>query len=212
MVAVLKLTVDKVEPLLRGQEHFWKVARTLGDGGRAFTGPQIASLSEEPHISTVTTFLRRLESAGFVEKAGADKRPGAKRATLWRLLRSPEKLPPMDRDGNVRRPRSVRQQIWNVIRGPAGKQGFTVHDLVAWGSTDDLPIKLWTAKSYVQDLRRGGYLIQLDPGGPQRPAVWRLKPSMNSGPLPPLVLQAKLVFDQNRSRLTGDVLAEEVQP
>jgi hypothetical protein len=40
----------------------------------------------------------------------------------------------------------------------------------------------------------------------------RLKPSMNSGPRPPMILRAKLVFDQNRHRLVGDIMAEEEHP
>ncbi len=35
---------------------------------------------------------------------------------------------------------------------------------------------------------------------------------MNTGPLPPIILRAKGVFDQNRHEIVGPVVTEEVQP
>lgn len=213
MPVSLRLSINKSEPVFRGQEHFWRVARALGADGRTFTASAIASVSAEPHIGTITTWLRRLWKAGILAQDGfALNAWSGRKEAAWRLMQSPEALPIIGRDGKVKRPRSVRQQMWNVMRGPSGREGFTYADLVTYGSTDDLPVRAVTAKSYIQELKRGGYLIQLDPGGPGRPAIWRLRPAMNSGPLPPMVLTAKVVFDQNRGRVVGETVAEEVQP
>lgn len=208
----LRLTIGKAEPLLRGEAHFWRVARTLGAEGRSFTAAQIAELSAEPHFGTITTWLRRLESAGIAARKGTGRAASGRPEALWRLVQSPETLPVIGHDGRIARPRSVRQQIWNTMRGPACRDGFTYRDLVAYGSTDDLAVKPVTAKSYIQELKRGGYLLQLDAGGPGRPALWRLRPAMNTGPLPPLILTAKLVYDQNRGRVVGETIAEETRP
>lgn len=213
MPMALRLTVKRTEPLYRGQEHFWRVARTLGADGKAFTASAIASVSQEPHLSTITTWLRRLHTAGILANEGTSISPRSGRPeTSWRLLQSPEALPVIGRDGSLQRPRSVRQQMWNVMRGPTGRSGFTFADLVAFGSTDDLAVKSITAKSFIQELRRGGYLLTLDDGGPAKPAIYKLRPAMNTGPLPPMTMRAKLVYDQNRSQIMGETIAEEVQP
>jgi hypothetical protein len=211
MALALRLTVSKAEPLRRGQEHFWRVARTLGADRRTFTAAQIAELSDEPHIGTIVSWLRRLEKAGIIAASGRQPSPSSsRRETAWSLLRSPETLPVISRDGSTTRPRTARQQMWNVMRGPAGRTGFTYGDLVTFGSTDDLSIGANTAKSFIQEMRQGGYLIQLDRGGPGRPAIWRLRPAMNSGPLPPMTLTGRVIYDQNRGRLSGEVVAHEV--
>jgi hypothetical protein len=67
-------------------------------------------------------------------------------------------------------------------------------------------------KSFIQELRRGGYLLTLDDGGPAKPAIYKLRPAMNTGPLPPMILTAKIVYDQNRSQIMGEAVAEEAQP
>lgn len=213
MPLALRLTIDRAEPLRRGQDHFWRVARTLGADGRAFTASAIAALSDEPHVGTISTWLRRLARAGFVARVGRQRSTASPQTEqAWALASSPDVLPVISRDGTVSRPRSARQQMWNVMRGPAGRNGWTYLDLLQFGSTEDLPIRPNTAKSYIQELKRGGYLLQLDPGGPGRPALWRLRPAMNTGPLPPMILTAKLVYDQNRGRVFGEALAEEERP
>ncbi|QDY99087.1 hypothetical protein FQ775_01145 [Nitratireductor mangrovi] len=206
----LKLVVSGVEPLLRGQDHFWKVIRTLGADGRTFSASAVSACSQEPHTGTITTFLRRLHLAGIVADTGErQKAANGRQETLWQLAKSPEATPIVSRDGTQTRQRSAQQQMWNIMRGTAGRAGFTYRDLIALGSTDDLEIADNTAKSFIQQLSRAGYLQKLDAGGPGRPARWRLRPAMNSGPLPPKLLRAKLVYDQNRERVTGDVIAEE---
>lgn len=210
MPVALKLTVAKAEPILRGQDHLWRVIRAMGDADRRFSASQVASVSQEPHSGTVTTFLRRLMLAGVVERDGALRSTTNGRLEhVYRLLRSPEHTPHLTRYGM--RPTTAQQQLWNVMRGPLARAGFTYADLVAYGSTDDLTIPAVTARSYITLLFKAGYLLQLHPGGPGKPALWRLRPAMNTGPLPPMALRTKLIFDQNRHRVVGDTIAEEIE-
>lgn len=212
MPLVLKLTVGKTDPVLRGQDHLWRVIRTLGADERNFTAAQVAAVSQEPHIGTVTSFFRRLALAGFLSKVGSLRSASHGRLEqLYRLDRNPEETPIVSADGTTQRPRSARQQMWNIMRGAAGRGGFSYLDLVALASTEDVVVEANTAKSFIQELK-GAYLVQLDRGGAGRPAIWRLRPAMNTGPLPPMTLRAKVVFDQNRQRVVGDVLAEEETP
>ncbi|UVK45344.1 hypothetical protein BPNPMPFG_000871 [Mesorhizobium sp. AR07] len=208
MALVLKLTVTKAEPVLRGQEHVWRVIRTLGADDRHFSAGQVVSVSQEPHFGAVTTFLRRLMLAGFVERVEAGRSTNGRLENRYRLLRSPEQTPRVSRDGAIERPTSARQQMWNIMRGAAGRSGFTYLDLMVLASTEHVPIAANTAKSFIQEIK-AAYLLQIDHGGPGRPATWRLRPARNTGPLPPMVLRAKIVFDQNTAGIAGDVIAEE---
>jgi hypothetical protein len=210
MGIVLKLTVGKAEPMLRGQDHFWRVMRALGADGRAFSASQVAALSAERGVDTICTYVRRLSEAGYVEALGKKKTGRGRPEQTYRLLKTPETAPAVTKPGTPpKRPTSAQQAMWNTMRGPMSKAGFTAHDLVAYGSTDDLRIATATAKRYIAALRKAGYFIIIDPGGPNRPSIQRLRPAMNSGPRPPMILTAKLVFDQNRERVAGEVIAEE---
>jgi hypothetical protein len=214
MAAILKLGVDRVVPLRRGQEHFWQVMLALSARGDAFTASQILACSEEAHMATIRAYLRRLVKAGIAAietEPAATNYPG-RSETLYRLLQRPADPPVVSRDGSRLRGSTAQQALWNVMRGPMGRSGFTARDLVSWGSTDILSISIDTAKSYVKSLAAAGYLVAARPGGPNRLTIWRLKPSRNSGPRPPAILRAKIVWDQNRGKLAGEVIAEEVTP
>jgi hypothetical protein len=212
MSLVLKLSVSSAAILKRGQDHYWRVIREIGANGRTFSASDVLDLSNEPQRGTLNDFLRRLEKAGYIEAAGLQETNGPKAtpAKLWRLLKSPARRPSLDREGRATRARASQQQMWNFMRGPMARSGFTCRDLAAYASTDEVPVPLQTAKSFVKTLNGAGYLTAADRG--RNGSRWRLKPSMNTGPLPPMILRAKLVFDQNRHSVMGETLAEEVQP
>ncbi|WP_048646574.1 hypothetical protein [Nitratireductor soli] len=214
MGIVLRLTVDKTEPIFRGQDHFWRCIRVLGRADASFTASAIRAMSDEPHRGTVATYLRRLCRAGILRPEGSAKNAFTERREVsFVLVRDQEAPPVVTNDGRIgSRQVSCQQAMWNVVRGPLTRGGFTSDDLVTYGSTEEKPIARATAKRFVQALRQGNYLIKLDPGGPGKLAVWRLRPSMNTGPKPPMVLTAKLVYDQNRGRVLGETIAEEELP
>jgi hypothetical protein len=101
------------------------------------------------------------------------------------------------------------QAMWNVARGPMGRGGFSARDLAAWGSTEAAPVKLDDARRFVEALKRGGYLQQIEAGKRGRPARWRLRPAMNTGPKPPMRFRVQLVFDPNTGCVVGETVATE---
>ncbi|MBN9078233.1 MAG: hypothetical protein BGN87_06445 [Rhizobiales bacterium 65-79] len=183
----------------RGQDHAWATIRKLGANGGLFTVDDVHGLSNDPRRSSVAEFMWRLEKAGFIVRAGtvAGAEPGRRRRQ-FRLAKPQKATPNVDRDGGNRPRLSARQSMWNVMRGPAGRRGFTVDDLVLCGSTDEAPVTRAGAQSYVNLLARAGYLLRL---GSRRSASFRLKPSMNTGPMMPRVLASKDVYDQNLDRV-----------
>lgn len=188
------------KPVMRGIDHFWKVIRDL-DADGPWSVRDIDLRSNVSHRSTISDFVRRLVAAGMAEITDARVAVSGptKSAATYRLSGpQPMRAPRLRRDGTVAEQGRGQQQMWNVMRGPLARDGFTFHDLALWGSTEQVVISKDSAKKYVQHLAGAGYLLEIRPGAPARPAVWRLKPSMNTGPRPPLILTAKIVYDQNK--------------
>lgn len=201
------------KPVLRGIEHFWSVIRELDVAG-PWTVHDVYMQSNVGDRSTVSDFVRRLVAAGMAVE-GKERVAVAgpsKTATTYRLSgHQPMRAPRLRRDGTSADQGRGQQQMWNVMRGPLARNGFTFHDLVLWGSTDEIRVAKETARKYTSHLAGAGYLLQLRAGEPGKPALWRLKPAMNTGPRPPLILTARIVFDQNRMT-AAPFEAEEAQP
>lgn len=199
-------------PVLRGIEHFWKIIRELDTKG-AWTVHDIC-LRSSVHQSTIGDYVRRLVAAGIAIDTGEtlETAPRTTPAKIYRLGdHKPMRAPRLRRDGTAADQGRGQQQMWNVMRGPLGRDGFTFVDLSLWGSTDDIRVMRETARKYVQHLANAGYLLQVRAGKPGNPTVWRLKPVMNTGPRPPLILTAKIVYDQNKMT-AAPFEAEEAKP
>ena len=194
------------KPVLRGQAHFWAVMRSLD-----FVGPWTLDhvlAGSNADRSTLREYVRRLLAGGFVSRVAFEDRP----EQHYRIARQQSAAPVVRRDGTVGLQGRGQQQMWNVIRGPIARGGFTFKDVALYASTETVSVGPATAQRYVGHLAQAGYLAPVQAGKPGRPASWRLKPAMNTGPKPPLILQAHVVFDQNRFEAVGEVVAREVEP
>lgn len=207
MSRVLKFEVPPGKPVLRGNDHFWSVIREMDRAGEAWAISDIHAKTNGVDRSTVRDFVKRLVVGGFVETdpAGTPEQP------RYHLIRNQIATPKLRRDGTVAEQGRGQVQMWNVIRGPISREGFTFKDLSLYGSTEALAIKEVTAASYVKHLAAAGYLVCVRKGRSRQPATWRLKPAMNTGPKPPLILRSQIVFDQNRNEAIGPIVAHEVE-
>ncbi|MBN9243414.1 MAG: hypothetical protein J0I98_11525 [Mesorhizobium sp.] len=210
MCIVLKLQVGKAERILRGGAHFWSVMRTLQADHGEFTVSAI-DLASNADAGDIRKFVRSLIAAGFVERIDdAVVGPtGGSPIKRYRIVRNQAECP---RLAQSHAQGSGQRNMWNVLRGPLGRDGITARDLSAYASTEALPVPLETAKSYLKLLAAAGYLSCMVEGGPRKLAVWRLRPSMDTGPKPPMILRSKLVYDQNAGKVMGEPLAEEDRP
>lgn len=191
----------------RGQQGFWEVIRDL----KTFTVKDIDQRCGGAR-QTVRDFVKRLERAGYVEAEDTDAATGAIR---YRLLIDQPDAPQLRRDGSPARQRLGQEQMWRVMR-MSGTGGFTAADLALTASTEEHPVPLTAAQSYLKALKRAGYLMVVQPGKPgHRPGtgsltVYRLIPSMKTGPLAPQVQRIKAVWDPNLRRHVGDAEVEGV--
>jgi len=203
MSIVLKLTAKKGKPPKRGFDHYWSVIMDFAMHDKPFSVADIFSLSNTTR-SDIHDYVQRLLKAELIERVEI----GSNGAVAYRALVRQSVAPRVRRDGTIIEEASGQQRMWNVMRSPGSRQGFTAADVAVWGMTAGRE----TAKAYVKMLWQAGYLIRLDKGGPGTLATYRLDPRMDTGPLPPMILRTKAVFDQNRNEIMGEPLVEEVRP
>lgn len=207
MSRILKFEVPPGKPVLRGQDHYWEVIRELDRKG-PWSVTDIFQQSNSAHRSAIWEYVKRL-IAGRV----AFEDESSPKGTLFRLFQpQPASAPTLRRDGSKGIQGRGQIQMWNVIRGPIAREGFTFKDVAMYGSTEEVQIPAAAAKNYVHHLAQAGYLLCVRKGRPGYPAIWRMKPAMNTGPKPPLVLRTQIVFDQNRGEAVGPIVAREVGP
>lgn len=180
----------------RGHAGFWSIIRGLDDEGPW----SVADVAGQSNVDTrsITDFVRRLVRAGFAHRVGEYQGPVVLLPT-YRLTRRPLSVPRLRRDGSECPP-TRQSQMWNAIRSLGA---FTYRELAHAASTDVIEVAPTAAHDYVKHLGRAGYLIPVKKGKPGTPTTWRLKPSMNTGPLPPQIMRTKFVWDANRLEVMG---------
>lgn len=199
MAEILALEVDRSRPIRRGSAYMWSVVRDLTKErrDRVFTATDVLDQTNATELSTVRKWARTLVKAGILEEVEGG----------FRCLKRPTMLPHISNAGKVVGGRN--DAMWAAIRA---LKSFSPRELALVASTEEAPVKEWTAKSYTALLHAAGYLVVISAATPRRQATYRLKPSKNTGPLAPRILRSKLVYDPNLAQVMGDAECEEVDP
>lgn len=188
----------------RGHEGFWRIIRDLDEVG-PWTVGTVAERTNAA-LASVGDYVRRLAKAGVCTVV--EERPSAfKPVKVYRLTERPMLAPRLRRDGTRCKP-TGQEQMWRALRNLGTA---TYPELALAASTDEVAIDPVAAKAYIKMLAKAGYLVALAQERSNTPVLWRLKPSMNTGPLPPLVMRTKLVWDQNEGRVVGEPRLEEAR-
>lgn len=185
----------------RGPASWWPAILALDgpNANRWSSADVVARTGGDKEL--VRRYITRLCAAGVAQPAEVQG--------WFRLLRRPAQSPILDASGAPAAP-TGQQQMWNAIRS---LKSFNYVELAHAASTDTRQIGSGTAKTYTNALGRAGYLALLHKAKPGTPAVWRLKPSMNTGPHAPMIMRTKFVWDQNRAEVVGAAeKAAEVRP
>lgn len=212
MGAILALKIDDARPLRRGNDHYWNTIRdlTLVDSKTPFSVPDILRRCDETVSKrTVRNFVQKLVARAVAEKAGT--KPGTYGTTiqLFRLVRRPVDTPLLGSlEGKAAQYGRRRQQMWDTIRYQL-KAGFTIDELVTFASTEDVEVTRPSAVAYVRALRNADVLLTVKQPRPHHAGTFRIKPSADTGPKAPKVLQAEIVFDANEQRIVSAAIATE---
>jgi len=175
-----------------GRQAMWERMREL----RRFTLADLDHLNVER--DTIKTYVRSLVRGGYLKMERSDGPGGRYAPALYELLRDVGlEAPKLRRDGSPAHQGRSREQMWRAMK-MMGK--FTPRDLAVTASTEDAAVSEDDAKSYVKHLFAAGYLAVLRAGKPPRTqGLYRLV--KNTGPLPPMVTRAKIVWDPNLGRI-----------
>lgn len=204
----------------RGFEGFWEIMVRLDKEQGCFT---VADVDGESNVSvkSISKYLTALVRAGFVERIATRHHAikGKYPTPLYKLLKHPVKAPRVRPDGSVVPPTTAHEQLWIAIRNLT--TGFSLAELMFAATTEEVKPDKQTAGRFVRQLQSAGYLAVTRTtrrGGVKGrggAAAWRLKPGMNTGPLPPSLkhINGKSVWDPNLKKFMGEPpIAKEVKP
>lgn len=186
-----------------GPETLWPAIRALGSKGY-FTIHDVAeAVPCAPQAAE--GYIARLHAAGMVAHAGET----TSRARLW-MLTAKKVLPPfLNGQGKPSNAHELTLRIWRALKMAKIVSVTTLRGMI---DDQDFTAPSDTVRLYLNALARAGYLDIIPAEracGEQR---YRLRPTMMTGPLPPRLLRATLVFDPNRQALAGStVAADEVR-
>lgn len=181
------------------RQRIWEAIRARSDAEwTRYTIARAACVAD----ATVTTYCQSLEKAGIVGKTGETAVGNLAVEARWVLLRDEGlEAPRLKRDGSRVTQGLAQEQMWRTLRLLGGD--LNAHELAAHASTDAVPVTLSAAEHYITWLLAAGYLIRTRAGkglgkaGKGLPARYRLDPARNSGPRPPMICRAKVVYDPN---------------
>lgn len=174
----------------QGRDAIWVAIRKC----RKFT---VLELEHEcrANLGTIKTYLDGLTAAGYLRVAqqGYRDEKGQYTQATWVLVRDVGVIAPrVTRTGAPVTQGNARQQMWVAMRA---SKTFTHPELAFTASTEHCVIDVEDCKKYVQALARAEYLVLVERGRPQHPAVYRFV--KNTGPKAPQIQKVQQVWDPN---------------
>jgi hypothetical protein len=172
----------------RGPNHYLKAAREFGAEG--FTTAELFACTKGVAPSTVSSWVAESAKAGGLVVIA--KRRGASVYAVAGLDHA--------RSAREATEARTRRHLWTAMRSLST---FSLAELVATASTDDLVIGRRAAADYVRRLAIVGVLIPLRPQTKRSVTHYRLRPSADTGPLAPREINAKVLIDRNTGKPLG---------
>ncbi len=191
MAKVKRKPMDKLNGF-DSREALWVEIRKI----QSFT---VRELSERTTLEqdSVREYVTGLETAGYLAKSPHSKTvPGgagvSRTAAIYLLIKDVGvDAPRVRKDGT---PVTQGQGTVNMWRTMRILGSFSARELAVSASTESCVISEDTARSYANHLAQAGYLLKIK-------GNYRFKPSMHTGPKPPMIQRVKRVWDQNLKKV-----------
>lgn len=180
------------------RERMWAAMLQLG----RFEAAQIERAAHPASPATLKTYIQSLAKAGFLRAEGEAK---LSRRITWVVAKRQAKAPMLDRNGQAIKPALGTLAMWRAMKV---RKVFDAAEIAADATQGGMTCPIGTVKSYLKALMRSGYLrveMKSKPG-----TLARLRLINDTGPLPPAVTRAKVVFDRNTGKLAVVDTAQEV--
>ena len=191
------------------RQLIWEAIRTLARLDDPFSEEQIRLaiprlVRSEIEIGAIRDYRRGLVASGILTVATEAK---DRRVLATYALVKDEGLeaPRVRKDGSRVTQGLAQEQMWRTLRLLTGDTN--ARELAAHAGTPTVPVAEVAAKHYLRTLATAGYLLTTKEGqglGYGRGGVqarYRLKPARNTGPRPPMVCRAKIVYDPNEDKI-----------
>lgn len=187
----------------RGHQGYWELIRKHHAEFGEFS---VRDIDDNSNVDSarIRHYVRLLTKAGLIKIVRREARGGA-RVPIYKLVKDQKQTPRIRKDGSLI-VTTHQEQLWTAIRN---LKQFGVDELVFVARTDSAISKSYALR-YLRRLTEVGYLsVVQKQAGRHRKQVWRLKPSKDTGPLPPVRLGVEVMWDQNLRAEMGDAIAEE---
>lgn len=189
------------------RQCIWEAIRYLSAlNNQPFTDANIWSalpiaIRMDIDVGAIREYRRSLIAAGVLETA---EEAAKFKAGIFRLVKDEGvEAPRVRKDGTRVTQGLAQEQMWRTLRMVGTDTNG--HELAAHASTPAIPVAEVAARDYLQVLFHAGYLICTKEGkGTGRGGVqarFRLKPSRNTGPRPPMVCRTRVVYDPNEDKV-----------
>ncbi len=189
------------------RDAIWTAIRDLHE----FSVSEIEDKTRINH-SSIKAYILGLTKAGYLKRtehhhrAKIDNRFVANR---WQLVKDTgEDAPRVTRDGKHITQGLSRENMWRAMRI---LRDFSVKDLAAQASNDDIIIKHADARTYIKYLHKADYLVIVTPANSDDKSQtrYRMPASRYTGPRPPMIQRTKQVFDPNTGKVVWPKQTEE---
>lgn len=189
------------------RQHIWEAIRRLAANWPTFTEREIwAAIPAEARLTieldAVRDYRRALVNAQILAQV---EQPKDHRIPGTYTLANDEGMdaPRLRRDGSRVTMGMSQEQMWRTLRMLTAD--INAIELAAHASTPAIPVDRVAANDYLLTLNTAGYLICTKAGKGRGNggtlARYRLSPSRNTGPRPPMVCRTRVVYDPNEDKV-----------
>ncbi|MBY6091048.1 hypothetical protein [Maritimibacter alkaliphilus] len=141
------------------------------------------------HVKTIRDYLQCLIAADYVARDESSDQ------ITYRLLRDGgHHAPRLRKDGTPVTQGAGTENMW---RSMYMLKEFTHEDIALYATTSTVQVSGLTAKAYVQQLLRCGYLQVITKAQPSKGKLAKYRLVRMNGPLPPKVQRIKRIYDPN---------------
>lgn len=184
------------------RQKIWEAIRARHEDWTRYDIARAADVED----GTVCTYMQALEKAQIIAVTRIEPVNNVSAIRYYRLLRNEGiEAPRLRRNGTRVTQGLAQEQMWRALR--VLRTDINWRELAAHATTPDVPVDPAAAKAYLCALHIAGYVAMVKDGqGKGRPgtgilARYRLKPSMNTGPRPPMICRTKVVYDANLGKV-----------
>lgn len=190
------------------RERVWNAVLLLDKAGVPFDKTAIQDKCD-PMVrwTVVDDYTEALEKAGYITRVGGC---GASKGVMgkpieYMVAKFQREAPRVSHKGDKVTQGEGNEAMWRAMKVlPI----FDYTDIARAATLGTLVVKPQTAKTYVLQLAKAGYLITMRASKPGTPARYRL--GRNTGMHAPAITRIKVVFDRNTAQMANLQTAQEI--